>query len=77
MKKHLLLVFLTIFGVLNAYAFENGILPGLFTVHSNGMQVRFSQGNLQYGDAGTHMTDEGKELSGTWRFAATERPITQ
>ena len=72
MKKQLLLVFLTIFGVLNAYAFENGILPGLFTVHSNGMQVRFSQGNLQYGDAGTHMTDEGKELSGTWRFAATQ-----
>ena len=72
MKKHLLLVFLTIFGVLNAYAFENGILPGLFTVHSNGMQVRFSQGNLQYGDAGTHVADDGNELSGTWRFAAAQ-----
>ena len=72
MKKHLLLVILTSFSVLSMYAFENGILPGLFTVHSNGMQVRFSQGNLQYGDAGTHVADDGNELAGTWRFAATQ-----
>ena len=50
----------------------DGALSGLFTVHSNGMQVRFSQGNLQYGDDGTHVADDGNTLSGTWRFAATQ-----
>ena len=50
----------------------DGALSGLFTVHKNGMQVRFSQGNLQYGDDGTHVADDGNTLSGTWRFAATQ-----
>lgn len=50
----------------------DGALSGLFTVHSNGMQVCFSQGNLQYGDDGTHVADDGNTLPGTWRFAATQ-----
>ena len=47
---------------------EGGVLPGLFSV-SSGRRVRFSSGNLQYNAAGTHITAEGEEAKGEWRFA--------
>ena len=37
---------------------ENGALPGKFTINSNGDQIVFSQGNLQY-----------RATTDTWRFA--------
>ncbi len=64
--------FVLLLSCAGVFAYENGILPGLFTVHSNGMQVRFSQGNLQYSAAGTHIADDGNELAGTWQFAARQ-----
>ena len=42
----------------------NGVLPGCFTVSAKGLQVQFSQGNLQY-KASTH----------TWRFAEHQYDI--
>ena len=42
----------------------NGVLPGCFTVSARGLQVQFSQGNLQY-KASTH----------TWRFAEHQYDI--
>ena len=51
-------VLLIVVGMTDLLAQTQGILNGKFTVNSNGKQVRFSEGNLQY-RASTH----------TWRFA--------
>ena len=43
---------------------EEGVLPGRFTVNAKGLQVQFAQGNLQY-QASSH----------TWRFAEHQYDI--
>jgi len=43
---------------------ENGVLPGRFTVNAEGLQVQFAQGNLQY-QASSHI----------WRFAEHQYDI--
>ena len=43
---------------------ENGVLPGRFTVNADGLKVQFAQGNLQY-QASSH----------TWRFAEHQYDI--
>ena len=43
---------------------ENGVLPGRFTVNADGLQVQFAQGNLQY-----------QASSDTWRFAEHQYDI--
>lgn len=40
---------------------ENGVLPGEFTINANGDQIVFSQGNLQY-----------QATTDTWRFAINQ-----
>ena len=40
---------------------ENGVLPGEFTINTNGDQIVFSQGNLQY-----------QATTDTWRFAINQ-----
>ena len=45
-----------------------GALKGLFAV-SPYKRVRFSQGNLQYSNTGTHMVMGNTVARGTWRFA--------
>ncbi len=50
------------------------VLPGLFTVSSTGLQVRFSPGNLQWRRRGTHATADNN-LTGTigeWQFAENQ-----
>ncbi len=46
-----------------------GALPGQFSVSANS-QVRFSQGNLQYNNNGSHTVAGGGTAPGIWRFAA-------
>ena len=50
---------------------ENGLLSGVFSV-SDGKQVRFSQGNLQYSYVGRHAVLGGGLKEGTWRFASSQ-----
>ena len=45
-----------------------GTLKALFSV-SRSKRVRFSQGNLQYSNVGTHLVVDGTTARGTWRFA--------
>ena len=47
-----------------------GELPGLFSI-DNGVQVRFSSGNMQYTTVGTHAVADGN-AQGTWRFAPNQ-----
>ncbi|MBQ0015757.1 MAG: hypothetical protein KBT04_02080 [Bacteroidales bacterium] len=46
---------------------SEGFLPAYFSV-SEGKQVRFAKGNLQYSTTGSHATADGTQ-PGTWRFA--------
>ena len=48
-----------------------GELPGLFSI-AEGVQVRFSSGNMQYTTVGTHAVAEGGPAGGTWRFAPNQ-----
>ena len=48
-----------------------GTLKALFSV-SRYKRVRFSQGNLQYSNTGTHLVDGGTMARGTWRFAENQ-----
>lgn len=48
-----------------------GALKGLFSV-SPTKRVRFSQGNLQYCNVGTHAVAEDTIMRGSWRFATNQ-----
>lgn len=48
-----------------------GELPGLFSI-AEGVQVRFSSGNMQYTTVGTHAVAKGGTADGTWRFAPNQ-----
>ena len=48
-----------------------GELPGLFSI-AEGVQVRFSSGNMQYTTVGTHAVAGGGTTGGTWRFAPNQ-----
>ncbi len=53
-------------------SWENGILPGVFSVSSN-KQVKFSQGNLQFNAmGGSHKCADGTTQQGIWRFAKNQ-----
>ena len=57
---------------LGVWAWEDGALPGAFTINEKGDKIQFSQGNLQFNAVqGTHATAEGP-LQGTWRFAENQ-----
>ena len=46
---------------------ENGVLPGKFTINANGDQVVFSQGNLQYKDGtGWRFAEHQWDFVGAW-----------
>jgi|GEM_PF-1147793 len=70
MKKLFLLAAL-MSATLMLFAQPTGSKGGKFTVAS-GVQVRFSQGNLQFNvSQGTHQTADGSQ-KGTWRFAENQ-----
>ena len=48
-----------------------GELPGLFSI-AEGVQVRFSSGNMQYTTVGNHAVAGGGTTGGTWRFAPNQ-----
>ena len=60
MKKNLLSLFIALLCCVSTWATE-GALSGRFTINSNGDQIVFSQGNLQY-----------QPSTGTWRFATNQ-----
>ena len=49
-------------------ALNDGLLTGVFSVGAN-RHVRFSTGNLQWRNTGTHAVAGGGTGTGTWRFA--------
>ena len=55
---------------LGAWAWEDGALPGAFTINEKGDKIQFSQGNLQFNAMqGQHTHADRTTAKGTWRFA--------
>ena len=55
---------------LGVWAWEDGALPGAFTINEKGDKIQFSQGNLQFNAMqGQHTHADRTTAKGTWRFA--------
>ena len=55
---------------LGVSAWEDGALPGAFTINEKGDKIQFSQGNLQFNAMqGQHTRADRTTAKGTWRFA--------